>query len=777
MISILIPIFNAENTVKQTIESCYEQTFKDFEIIAVNDQSTDNTQSILDEYKDRPNFKILNTKDVNNKGIVAALNYGISNASGEYIARLDADDFMDPRRLELQSIEFLRNPDLLLCSTDARIVDENGSLINICLSSTDDLDELDYKCCIVHPTVMWKKNFFDNNKLLYDKEFEYAEDYDLWFRFRKIAGPNSYKHISIPLLFYRISGKDRISSIKNDKQRSLSKKIREKYHIKPYLSIINLGDKDTLEKELSFKDFNYEVISPKEEPKGKFIAYSKYENANNRFDIQIQILNKNKKLVGCGTFINTGKHSFFYSPDPNVIENELLKGKIAIEQNTFLFRNCLKDYRNLDYFNLLCNLLFYGMYTNVQQPLVKIEDYKGITNTDIANKIKIARTFYSEIINIVQVNITSEGNFSGVDRYLKTLEDNYPSNVRLQRITLRAGNKLEFDMSDSNHAIIYYNTGKTQLEHLYDTIWDNVSYMFVNKRNLIVQSNCFNLYTFLTFLRQKVAFKHICMLHCVPYRELIRTNRDEYAKKEAEYFDTNREFTEIPWHYSAVNLADYSIVNTKDSEDYYNRVGYATPYSVIYNGIEKIGKGVRKHKEGEPFRFIFVGHSSPLKGLDQLLPIIEEINKQYSIEVFWVGAADKSLCSIIEQKKLPIKIFGVISPEVLNDLYKQVDAALIATACETCSYAAIEALSAELPIIATRAHGVTEIVENVGFLVNMNIRAEIDRDMYKSAMIKVITEPETRKEMSLRAKERFKWYTKENLVDKSVKLYKKLLNV
>lgn len=779
MINILIPIFNAEKTLKQTLDSCYAQTLQDFEIIAVNDQSTDHSQEILEDYLSKKGkIKILNTADIGQKGIVAALNYALKNATGELIARLDADDFSDPRRFELQYLEFLKNPELLLCSTDARVIDESGGVLHLSLMSANSLDELDFKCCVIHPSVMFRREFFTKNNLFYDPEFEFAEDYDLWIRLRKIAKGNYYKRLANPLLFYRISGKERISTIKNEEQKQKSRDIREKYKIPPYLSIVNLGDKEKLLKELSVREFNFEVVNSLEEAKGKYIAFSKYENIPNRFETQIQFLNQNKKLVGCGTYINTGKNSFFYTPDPNIIENELLKGKIAIEQYTFLFRNCLKSYTNLDYFTLCCNLLFYGNFTNIPQPLVKIDDYKGITNSDFTNKIKFAKKAYSDIVNVIQINITSDGNFSGVDRYIKTLEDNYPSNIRCKRITFRASSdKLSFDISDPDHAIIYYNTNKTKLEHLYDTIWDNLSYMFANKRNLIVQSNCFNLYTFLTYLRQKVAFKHICMLHCVPYREVIRMNRDEYAKREAEYLDETKEFMEIPWHYEAVNLADYAIVNTNDSEDYYNRVGYSTPYSVIYNGIEKIGKGKRKYNQGEPFKFIFVGHASPSKGFDQLLPIIEDVSKLHKIEVHWVGNADQKLLQFIQQKQLPIKSYGVIPPEQLNEIYKEVDCSLIATACETCSYAAIEALSAELPIISTRAHGVTEIVENVGLLVNMNIRAEIDKNMYKDAMIKVITDDVLRSEMSRRSAEKFKLYSKENLLNKTVSLYHKLLNV
>lgn len=774
MISVILPIYNAEKTLNRTLDSIFSQTFQDFEIIAINDQSTDSSLEILKSYQNQK-IRILNTKDINQKGIVAALNYGIKESTRKLIARIDSDDLMAPTRLSAQFAEFQKNPELLLCSSDASLIDENNNILGGSLISTDNLEELDYKCCIIHPSVMFKKEFFVNNNLFYNSDFEYAEDYELWLRLRNIVTGNYYKHIKEPLIAYRISGENRISNIHSDIQKERTRLARKTHNIKPFLSIINFGNKALLEKELLSKNFGYEIISDKETPQGKFIAYSKYENRPERFEAQIQLLLQNKKLVGCGTYIDTGKNSFFYTPDSNIIESELLKGKIAIEQSTFLFRNTLQKYPHNDYFSLLCDLLPFGMYTNLQQPFVKIPDYTGIQNFDFTKRIKQARKAYKDIINIVQINITSDGNFSGVDRYLKTLEDNYPSNIRCKRITfIASANKLSFDTSNPDHAIIYYNTSKTQLENLYDLVWDNLKHFFVNKRNLIVQSNCFNLFSLLTYLRRKVSFKHICMVHCVPYREVIRNNRDEFAKLEALFNDESKEFNEIAWHYDAVNLADHVILNTKDSEKYYNRVGYATPYTIIYNGIEKIGKMNKPTKD--PFRFIFVGHSSPLKGFDRLLKVIEDLSKTRKFEIVWAGNADPSILEYILQKKLPITHLGVVPPEELNRIYQQVDCALIATACETCSYAAIEALSAGLPIISTRAHGVEEIIENVGLLVNTNIRAEFDLDMYKDAMIRVMNDAQLRKDMSERSLERFKLYSKENLLNSTIELYKKLLN-
>jgi len=779
--TILIPSYNSEKTIKDTLTSCVQQTYKDIEILIVNDHSTDKSIDMIQQFLVDNRFKLLNTpvKLLNTpdgeKGIVAALNHGLKNATGDLIARLDADDMMQKNRIELQVIEFIKNSELLLCSTDAIIINENNEKLPHTLISCDDINDLDYNCNIIHPSVMFRKNYFIENNLFYNPDFQYCEDYELWLHLKDLNKNknNYYKRIAEPLTIYRVGDPERISVKNKDIQFELSKKAIKKYNISPYLSIVNLTSKDFIK---DCRILNFEIVDRIEDAKGQYIAFNKYPNSVERFNKQIQFLKNNKDHIGCGSFIKTEKGVFYYTYIPSIIESELLKGNLAIEPGTFMFKKPDNLNKTNDFFNLICDLIKYGLITNLQEPLVFDKEYSGIKVDNKSERKKYAKKAFKEIVNIVQINITSDGNISGVDRYLKTLQDNYPSFIRCTQVTLVASsNKFFIDNSNQYHIKFYYTANKTKLEHIYDIFWDNFAYLFVNKNNLIVQSNCFNLYSLLTYLRQKVNFKHICALHCVPYREVIRSDRNKFEKLELLYEDEEKEFPEEPWNVQAVNLADYSIVNTNDAEHYYNRIGFNPKYSVIYNGIEKIGKGNRVWDKKSPFRFIFVGHSSPLKGLDQLFPIIEEVNKTHPIEVHWAGSTDKRLLDIIQEKKLPIISYGVLEPEKLNELYKQVDASLIATACETCSYAAIEALSAELPIIATRAHGIVEIVENVGFLVNMNKKAIIDADMYKAGMIQVIENEELRKEMSTRAAEKFKLYDKDIMVEKMIHLYRHLL--
>jgi glycosyltransferase involved in cell wall biosynthesis len=444
-----------------------------------------------------------------------------------------------------------------------------------------------------------------------------------------------------------------------------------------------------------------------------------------------------------------------------------------------MFRNAPDAYYYLDkkkpdMFKLMCNLLKYGRLTNIASALVQNLDYEGMKWSDLPSRIKYAQEAYRDIINLVQLNITSDGNFSGVDRYLKTIDEFMPKNVRISRITLVAADRIEWRINP-RHSVLFYNHRQTSLESMYDMIWDNTKNNFAHLPNLIVQSNCLNLYSFITYLRKKVRLTHVCAMHCVPYREVIRFDREKYAKLEKTYEDLTMDFNETPDHINPLMLADHVILNTLDSEQYYNRVGITTPYSVIFNGVQSIKDTYNPVVKDRPFRFIFVGHSSPLKGFDQLLQVIEKVSQSHKIEVLWAGAAEEQLKQIIEEKKLPVKVLGVIHPELLNEAYRQVDAALIATACETCSYAAIEALAASLPIISTKAHGVTEIVENVGLLVDIDRAGHIDKEMYADAMIRVMTDEGLRQKMSDRAKKQFEKYRAEIMGQKLLDLYTSLV--
>jgi glycosyltransferase involved in cell wall biosynthesis len=178
-ISVLLPVYNCELYIKETIDSILEQTFSDFELLIIDDCSTDKTVSIIKEFSDK---RICLIEKEKNSGYTDSLNFGISIAKGKYIARIDGDDICLPERFAKQ-VHFLeKNPAIILCGTAIKFIGStSGHLfypttheeIKICLFS--------FLPTFAHPTIMGKKEIFEKCK--YDRNFEPAEDYELWTRF------------------------------------------------------------------------------------------------------------------------------------------------------------------------------------------------------------------------------------------------------------------------------------------------------------------------------------------------------------------------------------------------------------------------------------------------------------------------------------------------------------------------------------------------------------------------------------------------------------------
>lgn len=173
-----MPIYNCINYIAQAIDSILNQTFTNFELIIIDDCSTDGTAGVVDTYTDkRINFI---TKP-ENTGLVASLNTGLSLAKGQYIARMDGDDISMPDRLQKQ-VDFLeQRPDIVLCGTAYELL--NAKQIVSYPADHDDikLTLLEY-CPLGHPTVMVRNDFLQDHNLRYNADFEAAEDYELWTR-------------------------------------------------------------------------------------------------------------------------------------------------------------------------------------------------------------------------------------------------------------------------------------------------------------------------------------------------------------------------------------------------------------------------------------------------------------------------------------------------------------------------------------------------------------------------------------------------------------------
>jgi glycosyltransferase involved in cell wall biosynthesis len=126
-VSVIIPAYNRYAYIRRAIESVLNQSYKDIELIVVDDGSTDNTREILEDYE--PRMLLLEHEGGANKGQSAAINLGLQNAQGEYIAILDSDDCWETNKIELQIAYLQQNPDVGLVYGNGIAVDENGEYL------------------------------------------------------------------------------------------------------------------------------------------------------------------------------------------------------------------------------------------------------------------------------------------------------------------------------------------------------------------------------------------------------------------------------------------------------------------------------------------------------------------------------------------------------------------------------------------------------------------------------------------------------------------------
>ncbi|MDO9567174.1 MAG: glycosyltransferase [Candidatus Desulfaltia sp.] len=225
LVSVIIPTFNRGWILKEAIDSVLTQHFEDFELIVIDDGSTDNTQSILNSYK---NDIIAFTQ--NNKGVSAARNTGIALSSGRFIAFLDSDDLWMQNKLSTQVDFFNENHDALICQTDEiwirNNVRVNPKMRHKKLSGMIFEHSLDL--CMVSPSaVMIRRKLFDEVGL-FDEDLPACEDYDLWLR---ISCNYPVYLIDIPLIIKRGGHGDQLSRLP----------VLDKYRIKALNKIIASG--------------------------------------------------------------------------------------------------------------------------------------------------------------------------------------------------------------------------------------------------------------------------------------------------------------------------------------------------------------------------------------------------------------------------------------------------------------------------------------------------------------------------------------------------------
>lgn len=221
LISVVMSVYNGQKYLAEAIESILNQTFADFEFIIIDDGSTDKSLEIIQSFSQKDN-RIRIIQNEKNIGLTASLNKGISQASGEYVARMDADDISMPERLAKQ-VEILESdPSTVLVSCLVEISIHNGNSLVEVLNTEKQLikwELLFHNYLGGHGQVMFRR-IVGNQIIQYDETYSQTQDYELWTR---LAEKHSF--FILPDVYYRfrLHGEN-ISILKNDIQDVLKRK-------------------------------------------------------------------------------------------------------------------------------------------------------------------------------------------------------------------------------------------------------------------------------------------------------------------------------------------------------------------------------------------------------------------------------------------------------------------------------------------------------------------------------------------------------------------------
>lgn len=179
-VTVLMPVYNAEAYLLESVESILSQTYTDFELLIINDASTDGSLGIIESIKD-PRIRLISNPK--NLGQTKSLNIGLKAAKGKYIAINDADDLSLPHRLKRQMDFLERNPSVTVVGASAYIMDQSGSIKRRFIKSTDSRDII--LCTLNDPPVIHGSIVMNKDTVLsatggYDEDIRICQDYALW---------------------------------------------------------------------------------------------------------------------------------------------------------------------------------------------------------------------------------------------------------------------------------------------------------------------------------------------------------------------------------------------------------------------------------------------------------------------------------------------------------------------------------------------------------------------------------------------------------------------
>jgi glycosyltransferase involved in cell wall biosynthesis len=238
-ISVILPIYNAEKYLSDAINSILNQNYTDFEVLAIDDGSTDASLEILKSFND-PRITIIQNNE--NLGLIRTLNRGLDLAQGKYIARMDADDISLPTRFEKQVNLLDNNPDIGVCSSWLEFFGDSNEKIKFPIEH----DEIYFRFLlgvqVGHANSMIRRDLIEKLNIRYNPQFPHSEDTNLWVNLM----PHTH-FANIPEILYRYRKyNEQVTQlystiVRNSFQRSIN------LHFKNILELLSISDDDIFE--------------------------------------------------------------------------------------------------------------------------------------------------------------------------------------------------------------------------------------------------------------------------------------------------------------------------------------------------------------------------------------------------------------------------------------------------------------------------------------------------------------------------------------------------
>ena len=439
LVTVYVTNYNYSAYIRQSLESLFAQTMKDFEVIIIDDGSTDDSKSIIEEYTDRA--QIVFQK---NKGLNVSNNIALKMATGKYIMRLDADDYLAPNALEVMSSLLEADSELGLVFPDYEMVDKDGNLMTIqkrhnFAKEVKVLDQPAHGACTMIRTAFLRQLGG------YDERYRCQDGYELWIKF---TAKYKVTNVNTPLFYYRQHG----DNLTSNEERILNTRMQIKSNFaKEHLT-----------------DFNALAIVPVRGSNRKSLVIAQTEIGDktllqNRIDGLVQA-DRVKKIVvtssssEIGDFIKTkysdcDKVSFIQRPVELERMNVSLYDTVEYVGKTVSLHDysCVEfPFINSDMLNDAVNSLFIfksDSLISVRPIENTIYQHDGSGMKPIVDPLKVARIERDEMYNFSGGIIVT--NMQSLEKYQSLICGKVSHIVISQKAALGVKSKLDIVIADS----------------------------------------------------------------------------------------------------------------------------------------------------------------------------------------------------------------------------------------------------------------------------------------------------------------------------------------